>query len=67
MTDPDIHQRLHDTHYELQSRYYGYWYGEDLFAYNSQVMKGDTVIVLEYDAQERGNESFVPVVRGHQD
>ncbi len=37
MTDPDIHQRLHDSHYEQQSRYYGYWYGTDLFAYDSQV------------------------------
>ena len=36
MTDPDIHQRLHDDHYQKQSRYYGYWYGQDLFAYDSQ-------------------------------
>ena len=36
LTDPEIHQKLHDTHYEAQSRYYGYWYGEDLFAYDSQ-------------------------------
>merc|ERR1712062_720411 len=36
LTDPEIHQKLHDNHYEAQSRYYGYWYGEDLFAYDSQ-------------------------------
>jgi len=36
LTDPEIHQKLHDTHYETQSRYYGYWYGEDLYAYDSQ-------------------------------
>ena len=35
LTDPEIHQQLHDTHYEQQSRYYGYWYGTDLFAYDS--------------------------------
>ena len=35
-TDPEIHQKLHDTHYEKQSRYYGYWYGQDLYAFDSQ-------------------------------
>jgi hypothetical protein len=29
---------LHDSHYEQQSRYYGYWYGTDLYAYDSQVI-----------------------------
>ncbi len=37
LTDPEIHQKLHDSHYEQQSRYYGYWYGTDLYAYDSQV------------------------------
>lgn len=37
LTDPEIHQKLHDSHYDLQSRYYGYWYGTDLYAYDSQV------------------------------
>lgn len=36
LTDPEVHQKLHDSHYEQQSRYYGYWYGTDLFAYDSQ-------------------------------
>ena len=36
MTDPEIHQKLHDTHYEQQSRYFGYWYGQDLFSYDAQ-------------------------------
>ena len=35
-TDPEIHQKLHDTHYDKQARYYGYWYGQDLFAFDSQ-------------------------------
>ncbi len=38
LTDPEIHQKLHDSHYEQQSRYYGYWYGTDLYAYDSQVI-----------------------------
>eukprot|EP00094_Tigriopus_californicus_P003091 TCALIF_02973-PB protein Name:"Protein of unknown function" AED:0.68 eAED:0.68 QI:0/0.33/0.5/0.5/1/1/4/0/183 len=38
LTDPEVHQKLHDYHYEQQSRYYGYWYGQDLFTYNSKMI-----------------------------
>lgn len=47
LTDPEIHQRLHDTHYEKQSRYYGYWYGQDLFAYDSQYEATKTNALIE--------------------
>ena len=46
LTDPEIHQKLHDSHNELHSRYYGYWYGQDLFAYDSQVtVRSETYVV----------------------
>ena len=47
MTDPEIHQKLHDSHYEQQSRYYGYWYGTDLFAYDSQYEAVKTNALIE--------------------
>ena len=37
LTDPEVHQKLHETHAEYQSRYYGYWYKLDLHAINIQV------------------------------
>ena len=36
-TDPDIHQRLHDTHVKKYSSYFGYWYKQDLYTYDPQV------------------------------
>lgn len=47
LTDPEIHQKLHDTHYERQSRYYGYWYGQDLYAYDSQYEATKTNALIE--------------------
>lgn len=47
LTDPEIHQKLHDSHYEKQSRYYGYWYGQDLFAYDSQYEATKTNALIE--------------------
>jgi hypothetical protein len=47
LTDPEIHQKLHDSHYEQQSRYYGYWYGTDLYAYDSQVRQTDNLKFIE--------------------
>jgi len=35
-TDPNVHQELHDNHVERFASYFGYWYKQDLFAYNSQ-------------------------------
>lgn len=46
-TDPEIHQKLHDTHYDTQSTYYGYWYGLDLLAYDSQYEATKTNALLE--------------------
>ena len=31
LTDPEIHQKLHDTHNEKHSSYYVYWYGIDVY------------------------------------
>eukprot|EP00095_Tigriopus_kingsejongensis_P009673 maker-scaffold84_size396325-snap-gene-0.18 protein:Tk09673 transcript:maker-scaffold84_size396325-snap-gene-0.18-mRNA-1 annotation:"eif2 kinase if2k-d (incomplete catalytic triad)" len=47
LTDPEIHQKLHDHHYEQQSRYYGYWYGQDLFTFNSQEEASKTNALME--------------------
>jgi len=47
LTDPEIHQKLHDSHNELHSRYYGYWYGQDLFAYDSQYEASKTNSMVE--------------------
>ena len=35
LTDPEIHQKLHDTHNEKHSRYYVYWFGIDTYDYDS--------------------------------
>eukprot|EP00092_Neocalanus_flemingeri_P013177 GFUD01014200.1.p1 GENE.GFUD01014200.1~~GFUD01014200.1.p1 ORF type:complete len:436 (-),score=84.14 GFUD01014200.1:185-1492(-) len=35
-TDPHIHQELHDNHVDRYSNYFGYWYKQDLFAYDSR-------------------------------
>jgi len=35
LTDPDIHQKLHDKHHNKLAAYHGYWYQEDLFPFNS--------------------------------
>lgn len=35
-TDPIIHQELHDNHVDRYSDYFGYWYKQDLFAYDSR-------------------------------
>ena len=47
LTDPEVHQRLHDDHYDKQSRYYGYWYGQDLFSYDSQYEATKTNALIE--------------------
>ena len=47
LTDPEIHQKLHDTHTERHSRYYGYWYGLDTFAYDSQYEATKTNALIE--------------------
>lgn len=47
LTDPEVHQKLHDYHYEQQSRYYGYWYGQDLFTYNSKSEASKTNALME--------------------
>ena len=35
-TDPNVHQQLHDNHVKNFNNYYGYWYQEDLYAYDSR-------------------------------
>jgi len=35
-TDPIIHQELHDNHVDRYADYFGYWYKQDLFAYDSR-------------------------------
>jgi len=35
-TDPNVHQELHDNHVEQYSNYFGYWYKQDLYAYDSR-------------------------------
>jgi len=35
-TDPNNHQELHDNHVKTFNNYYGYWYKEDLFAYDAR-------------------------------
>ena len=47
LTDPEIYQRLHDTHYEKHSRYYGYLYGQDIYAYDSQYEASKTNALVE--------------------
>ena len=37
-SDPTIHQKLHETHVQKYSSYYGYWYKQDLYAFNPQVI-----------------------------
>ena len=46
-TDPEIYKKLHDTHYEQQSRYYGYWYGLDLNALDPQAKASETNALVE--------------------
>jgi len=46
-TDPNVHQELHDNHVALFSSYFGYWYKQDLFAYNSQVQSVLTNSLVE--------------------
>jgi len=46
-TDPNVHQELHDNHVALFSSYFGYWYKQDLFAYNSQVQSVLTNSLIE--------------------
>jgi len=36
LTDPQVHQELHDNHVDNYNNYYGYWYEKDLFGYNSR-------------------------------
>jgi len=47
LTDPEIHQKLHDTHTQKHSRYYGYWYGIDTYAYDSQYEATKTNALVE--------------------
>ena len=35
-TDPNTHQELHDNHVQNFNNYYGYWYKEDLYAYDAR-------------------------------
>ena len=35
--DANVHQKLHDQHIKKYGPYYNYWYGDDLFNYDSQV------------------------------
>ena len=35
-TDPEVHRKLHENHVERYSNYFGYWYKQDLFAYDSR-------------------------------
>lgn len=35
-TDPNNHQELHDNHVENFNNYYGYWYQDDLYAYDAR-------------------------------
>jgi len=35
-TDPNNHQELHDNHVKTFNNYYGYWFKEDLFAYDAR-------------------------------
>lgn len=46
-TDPEIYTKLHNTHYEQQSRYYGYWYGLDLNALDPQAKATETNALIE--------------------
>jgi len=46
-TDPNVHQELHDTHVKRFANYFGYWYKQDLFAYNSQVQSVLTNSLIE--------------------
>jgi len=39
MTDPDVHQKLHDTYVQNQGLYHGRYYQEDVFPIDSQVIK----------------------------
>jgi hypothetical protein len=44
-TDPDIHQRLHDTHVKKYSSYFGYWYKQDLYSYDPQVYTEECISI----------------------
>lgn len=46
-TDPDIHQRLHDTHVKKYSSYFGYWYKQDLYTYDPQAQAVLTNALVE--------------------
>ncbi len=35
-TDPNNHQELHDQHVKNFNNYYGYWYQDDLYAYDAR-------------------------------
>ncbi|XP_023341875.1 uncharacterized protein LOC111711701 [Eurytemora carolleeae] len=46
-TDPTIHQKLHETHVQKYSSYYGYWYKQDLYAFNPQTQAVLTNALVE--------------------
>jgi len=46
-TDPMVHQELHDNHVERYANYFGYWYKQDLYSYNSQLQSVLTNTLLE--------------------
>jgi len=45
LTDPEIHQKLHDTHIERQSRYHAYWLYA--YAYDAQYEATKTNALIE--------------------
>ena len=47
LTDPEIYQKLHETHIERLSRYHAYWFGVDTYAYDAQYEAIKTNALIE--------------------
>ena len=44
-TDPNNHQELHDNHVKTFNNYYGYWFKEDLFAYDARYQVKEVIVL----------------------
>ena len=50
-TDPNNHQELHDNHVKTFNNYYGYWFKEDLFAYDARYQVKEVISALNEPLQ----------------
>ena len=59
-TDPNNHQELHDNHVKTFNNYYGYWFKEDLFAYDARYQVKEAISALNEPLQSFHNHGEGP-------